>query len=75
MFANRSRLRKIAITSLTEVTAVRTTNLRHKRKNPLLDIKTFCMQARNILTNLSPSPARVITLHHIKRFTLRVLFA
>jgi len=33
------------------------------------------MQDRNILTNLSPSPARVITLHHVKYFTLRVLFA
>jgi len=33
------------------------------------------MQARNILTNLSPSPARAITLHHVKSFTLRVICA
>jgi len=32
------------------------------------------MQDRNILTNLSPSPARVITLNHVKRFKLSVLY-
>jgi len=31
------------------------------------------MQARNILTNLSP--ARLTTLHHVKSFILRVLVA
>jgi len=46
-------------------------------------MKKFCMQARNILTNLSPSlaqaelksPVRLITLHHVKSFILRVLLA
>ena len=37
-----------------------TTILRHERKKNITPnvIKKFCMQARNILTNLSPSPAR-----------------
>jgi len=36
VFANRISLRKIIITSLTEVIAVTTTNLRHERKKSLL---------------------------------------
>ena len=60
VFANWIRWRKIAITSLTEVTAVSRTNVRHKRKTCPLStlVEKLCVQARNILTNLSPSLAR-----------------
>jgi len=47
VFANRISWRKITITSLTEVTAVRTTNVPHERKKMLFWIKKFFMQARN----------------------------
>jgi len=46
---------------------------RKKKIVTLNVIKKFCMQARNILTNLRQSPARLITLHHVKSFILRVL--
>jgi len=48
VFANRSSWRKITTTSLTEVTAVSTTDLHHERKKSLLLMlqKTFCVQAR-----------------------------
>ena len=50
--------KKITITSLTEVTAVSTTNLRHEKKNFTPNaIKKFNMQARNqpeIFTRQSP---------------------
>jgi len=63
VFANRISWRKIAITSLTEVTAVSTTNLRHERKKSLLVMLQKVLYAgsklaRNILTKLSPRPAR-----------------
>jgi len=39
---------------------VSTTNLRHEKKKSLFFnvMKKFCMWARNIETNLNPSPAR-----------------
>jgi len=50
VFANRISWRKITITSLTEVTTVSTTNVRHER-NKIVTLndchKQFCMQARN----------------------------
>jgi len=44
------------VTHASEVTVVSTTNLHHERKNPYsCCYKNFCMQARNILTNLCPA--------------------
>ena len=53
---------------------------RKKKVVALNDIKKFCMQPRNILTNFKPEPtrkvpARLISMHHIKSFILRVLLA
>ena len=57
-----------------------TTTLRHERKKSLLLMLYNVLDAgpklaRNILTNFSPSTARLRTLHHVKSFILRVLLA
>jgi len=85
VFANTISLRKLLNTSLTEVTAVSTTNLRHEKKVVTLKKVLYAgpKLARNILTNVRPSPAqpepkspaRLITLHRVKSFILRVLLA
>jgi len=64
VFANRISWRKITITSLTEVTAVSRTNILQERKNRCFEwykklVYAGPKSARNILTNLSPNPARL----------------
>jgi len=60
VFAYRISWRKITITSLTEVTAVSTANLRQERKKSLLLMlqKSFVCRPKIFLTNLTPSPGR-----------------
>ena len=75
--------KKLANNSLTEATAVITTNLRHERKMSvglLLMLKKILYAGPKYFDKLKPDPgptrkARLITLHHVKSFILRVLLA
>jgi len=58
VFANRISWRKITITSLAEVTAASITNVKKEKNRYCECYIKFCMQVRNILTNLSPNPVR-----------------
>jgi len=78
VFASRTRWRKTAITSLTEVTTVSLTNVPHEGKQSLhwMVYKKVLYagpeSARNILANLSQNPARRTTLIATARTKLAV---